>query len=104
MIQPGFPTILSYLEQVSPPTAAAGAGSNDSNETINTTSPVISRTTPASAIISHLITLPQMLEEFSSLYNTNGRIGIYTREVTILFFIIFFCFYFCSTPICYFIW
>jgi hypothetical protein len=29
---------------------------------------------------SAVITLPQMLEKYSSIYNTNGRIGIYTRE------------------------
>jgi hypothetical protein len=29
---------------------------------------------------STAITLPQMLEKYSSIYNTNGRIGIYTRE------------------------
>ena len=26
-------------------------------------------------------TLPQMLEKYSSIYNKNGRIGIYTRAV-----------------------
>ena len=26
-------------------------------------------------------TLPQMLEKYSAIYNKNGRIGIYTREV-----------------------
>jgi hypothetical protein len=26
--------------------------------------------------------LPQMIDKYSSIYNTNGRIGIYTREVT----------------------
>lgn len=27
------------------------------------------------------ITLPQMLEKYASIYNKNGRIGIYTKDV-----------------------
>jgi len=30
--------------------------------------------------------LPQMLDQYSSIYNKNGRIGIYTREVSFLLF------------------
>lgn len=28
-------------------------------------------------------TLPQMLDQYSMIYNKNGRIGIYTREVNL---------------------
>lgn len=38
------------------------------------TLPIIKKDSPTS------IALPQMLEKYSSIYNKNGRIGIYTRE------------------------
>ena len=33
---------------------------------------------------SQFSTLPQMLDKYSAIYNKNGRIGIYTREVLFL--------------------
>lgn len=39
-----------------------------------------SSSSPSSHSNSNILTLPQMLERYSSIYNTNGRIGIYTRE------------------------
>lgn len=43
--------------------------------------PPINNGNGSSSSSSNVITLPQMLEKYSSIYNTNGRIGIYTREV-----------------------
>lgn len=36
------------------------------------------------------IIIPQMLEKYASIYNKNGRIGIYTREVNFHFIVILF--------------
>ena len=45
----------------------------------STLSNILSNST-AELSSSSMVTLPQMLEKYSSIYNSNGRIGIYTRE------------------------
>lgn len=52
--------------------------------------------------INLVIPLPQALEKYSSIYNKNGRIGIYTREVNyslLLYLFIYLLIYFFITII-----
>lgn len=63
---------------------------NNNNKKDNNNNNNITSYSSSSSSNIYVLTLPQMLEKYSSIYNRNGRIGIYTREVNFSLFISFF--------------